>query len=717
MKTYIYRFVLMLFLGLSVSALLRAQEFQVGDVWYRVTDTNSSSVSVCFNALEDYSGYITIPEVVEYDGLNYTVTGVDQDAFAGAPILQGVYLPHTIATLPPSSFSGCRALLEVELPKGLKEIADNTFENCIRLNKINMPNSLVSIGNGSFQGCGQLTDVELSASVNSIGENAFNNCKNLKRLELNSSLIRIGETAFSGCTKLEDVLINCDTIEVASSAFQNCANVKHVKISGVAHLGDEAFVGCSALNYLEICGSAQIGNRTFYECIALEEVILKGIHNSIGGSSFKGCKNLSVVEVDSLSSLEIGENAFQDCVKLSEFNLPVSTFSIGSYAFSGCGALAFKELVFKSPIDIGIEVFANCNALTKVVFLKNDVSTDVVNSVHYGAFSNCSNLRKVEVHAPTYLGSSVFKGCVSLDAISWEHLIIPDGSGSATRSYSVFANTGFEELTLPENIEYIGESIFEGCKKLKEVNFPKSTDFRIGKNAFNGCSKLSRLVLPENLYSLGTNAFANCTSLKSVDIYMKGYDGGGEELGSDLFIGCDSLECVRFMDVYNTFGMQNCKGLKRVYIKEVNNLGGFRGCENLELVDIGEISDYVNPGAFQGCKRLKTLICRFKYLPLYGTSGKAFDTETYETCTLYVPGDGWEFKNAPVWRSFKNIRSLEEYETGIEDIEKSVDEEPSFTDVYDIGGRLVRKHVRAESALDGLPKGYYVVNRGKVMVK
>ena len=41
-------------------------------------------------------------------------------------------------------------------------------------------------------------------------------------------------------------------------------------------------------------------------------------------------------------------------------------------------------------------------------------------------------------------------------------------------------------ITIPEGIEEIGESAFQGCSKLEKVVIPKSVKM-IGQNAFKGC--------------------------------------------------------------------------------------------------------------------------------------------------------------------------------------------------------------------------------------
>ena len=42
-------------------------------------------------------------------------------------------------------------------------------------------------------------------------------------------------------------------------------------------------------------------------------------------------------------------------------------------------------------------------------------------------------------------------------------------------------------ITIPEGVEEIGESAFQGCSKLEKVVIPKSVK-SIGQNAFKGCT-------------------------------------------------------------------------------------------------------------------------------------------------------------------------------------------------------------------------------------
>ena len=48
------------------------------------------------------------------------------------------------------------------------------------------------------------------------------------------------------------------------------------------------------------------------------------------------------------------------------------------------------------------------------------------------------------------------------------------------------------DVVIPEGVTAIGESAFDGCKSLKEIDLPAQIDVKnIGKNAFAGCGGLA----------------------------------------------------------------------------------------------------------------------------------------------------------------------------------------------------------------------------------
>ena len=80
------------------------------------------------------------------------------------------------------------------------------------------------------------------------------------------------------------------------------------------------------------------------------------------------------------------------------------------------------------------------------------------------------------------------------------------------------------------------------------------------------------------------------------------------------------------------------------------------------------------------------------------------------TCILYVPEGSVElYKAAPVWCEFQNILVIGS--TGIKEILMTDGE--SY-DIYNLQGRKVKAKA---TSLEGLPRGVYIVNGKKIVLK
>ncbi|MED6299412.1 MAG: leucine-rich repeat protein, partial [Verrucomicrobiota bacterium] len=68
------------------------------------------------------------------------------------------------------------------------------------------------------------------------------------------------------------------------------------------------------------------------------------------------------------------------------------------------------------------------------------------------------------------------------------------------------------------------------------VNIPDSIEgipvTKIADNAFESCTKITRVIVPKTVLSIGNNAFEDCSELKLV-----GFESGLPEIGADAFIG------------------------------------------------------------------------------------------------------------------------------------------------------------------------------------
>ena len=102
---------------------------------------------------------------------------------------------------------------------------------------------------------------------------------------------------------------------------------------------------------------------------------------------------------------------------------------------------------------------------------------------------------------------------------------------------STFASTDLETIDL-NHVETIGESAFNGCKKLVSLTIP-NTVTSIGGMLTSDCSSLTNLQLSNSITSIPRNAFYKCTALVEINI-----PDSVTEIGRYAFSGCDSLEKI-----------------------------------------------------------------------------------------------------------------------------------------------------------------------------
>lgn len=72
------------------------------------------------------------------------------------------------------------------------------------------------------------------------------------------------------------------------------------------------------------------------------------------------------------------------------------------------------------------------------------------------------------------------------------------------------------DITLPSNLQYIGDSTFKGSTYLQTITIPEYVTC-LGNYAFQNCESLTLISLPQDVEVIGTDCFKGCTNL--VDFY------------------------------------------------------------------------------------------------------------------------------------------------------------------------------------------------------
>jgi hypothetical protein len=101
---------------------------------------------------------------------------------------------------------------------------------------------------------------------------------------------------------------------------------------------------------------------------------------------------------------------------------------------------------------------------------------------------------------------------------------------------------------VPDGVTSIGSDAFEACSRLTRITFPSSVAI-LGEEAFLGCVSLTNAVMAEGLVSIGKDAFDFCTSLASLTL-----PSSITNVGEYAFEDCFDLTNVYFKGDAPTFG-------------------------------------------------------------------------------------------------------------------------------------------------------------------
>lgn len=438
------------------------------------------------------AGPITIPETVTYKGKNYTVIGIEDEAFYMS-LFTSVTLPSTITYMGDYAFSTCDYLENVVIPEDCKftYFGLNVFTTTPFEADIYSKDETIFGKNVLYAYTGIVNEYTIPADIEILANNCFF-MSGIQNVVLNNKIQEIPEYAFASCKSLKSIVIPDNVTAIRTGAFKDCTSLENVTLGkGMQQIGIEAFA------------------NTKIKSIHLGE----NVHNITG--AFKDCKALESITVDIAntalttdgnavylkSSFYIGDLIGEDGLIL-EYYLPnkakgsitikSTVMAIGGYAFYNCKDL--KEVSAKEVVYVDGEAFANSGI--------EKFSGNSVYLIYNNAFRNCKNLSSIDLGSVLYIGDGAFQNCTSLKDVQFADNIFYVGGLS-------FANTGISKVVVGGDECQIGEAAFKDCQNLKSVRLENGVA-SVGKNAFLGCSELETIYISKTVSDFDDNTFDGC---------------------------------------------------------------------------------------------------------------------------------------------------------------------------------------------------------------
>ena len=125
MKQRTFLFVLVLLSTLTVSAY----DAQIDGVYYNL-DVSANGATVTSGSPK-YTGSVTIPSTVTYNGFTYSVTSIGSYAFYNCSSLTSVTIGNSVTSIGDFAYCDCSGLTSVTIPNSVTSIGYDAFHDCI----------------------------------------------------------------------------------------------------------------------------------------------------------------------------------------------------------------------------------------------------------------------------------------------------------------------------------------------------------------------------------------------------------------------------------------------------------------------------------------------------------------------------------------------------------------------------------------------------------
>ncbi len=441
-----------------------------------------------------------------------------------------------------AAFSGNGNIVLVDLPS-VTRVNEYAFANCTALGtKKNLGTSqnpdivegylklapLAYVGDHAFYNTGIDTMPEFSAELKEIGEYSFAQTK-VTTVVIPDGF-KVGDAAFEDCAQLATVTVK-DNVTVGIAAFRSKeilasnssgaivmyrfpSKLKTLSIGANADLQPDAFYGVAA-EHITLGGGAVIGDGAFYNAQNLKSIDLSQA-KSIGFRAFSGMVYRAsqtaikitvcaakLTEVDLSACESLGAEAFMFCHDIKTVKLGSQIKEVPDYAFFGLLDVDAKGNKIEYALLESVEGLSHIEKIGECAFqsakFSGSLDLSSASEIKTAAFADCVSLGSVTLKEGAKLGAGVFANCEKLvsvtnldkvaelgdEAFFYSGLTKADVSSATTLGNRVFIGSKVTEVVLSDNLENIGENPFTGClipAFQKTVNGSETDTYDIGEN-------------------------------------------------------------------------------------------------------------------------------------------------------------------------------------------------------------------------------------------
>ena len=315
----------------------------VDGIYYKLYPENKTAVVTygnkndeeCKCTPEYEKAIINIPSAITFENEQYTVKGIDKDAFRYDKILTEITLPATIDSIGESAFKLCYGLTKVTLPANLQKIGRHAFFSCYQLKEFNIPNEVSTIEEGAFAYCSAIESITFPEKTTTLDADVFKGCEGLKAITFHDGLTSIGGYAFSECSKIESIVLPESVESLGEGSFESCWNLQEIVLPSKIKV---------------------IPSSAFLYCKSVKNIVIPETVERIEMYAFSNCKAATNVTIGS-NVQYIGVNAFELCpIETLRFEDGTTPCVLESEMMSNYGEIsAFEDIKLKN-IYIGREV-------------------------------------------------------------------------------------------------------------------------------------------------------------------------------------------------------------------------------------------------------------------------------------------------------------------------------------------------------------------------